>query len=233
MPKAGEDAEYCEDAIAAASDSVSHELRVAVADGASSGSFSGVWARLLAMAFVNQAFSNAGDMASRLGPLAVAWSSDVFGRQLPWHALERAKRGAFSTIAGLAIGVDGHWRATAIGDSCVFLIRENEVLKSFPLTRAEEFSNNPVLIASDPTKNDGLVATFRETDGHAKSGDMFLLATDAFSQFVIEYSNKGSDLRSMIAALEGGRHAQTLVNANRRMDRLHNDDIAVVIVRVS
>ncbi len=44
---------------------------------------------------------------------------------------------------------DNSWEAMAIGDSCLFQIRGDEVITSLPLASAGEFNNRPALMSTN------------------------------------------------------------------------------------
>ena len=43
---------------------------------------------------------------------------------------------------------EGYWKVAAYGDSCIFHIRNSNLIKSFPLSYSSEFNNTPNLISS-------------------------------------------------------------------------------------
>jgi hypothetical protein len=115
----------------------------------------------------------------------------------------------------------------------MFQIRDDEILACFPLSHVQDFNNHPLLIASDPLKNERLADMFREASGGAVAGDVFLLATVAFSEFVIGQCYDKRILRSLLLSLSRQATAQMIIDQNRKQDLLHNDDVAIVVVRVS
>src|SRR6516225_6410565 len=126
--------------------------RFAVADGASETSYAALWARLLVEGFV----------ATGLKPSAVdlwltdlrhQWSAEVDNEPLPWYAEIKREQGAAATLLGLQIrprgpNDKGMWRAFALGDTCLFRVREDRLLRPLPLSASKEFNNRPPLIGS-------------------------------------------------------------------------------------
>jgi hypothetical protein len=231
--KVGENIADCEDALAVACARPGRGLRAAVADGASSSAFSGYWAALLTQSFVAAPIRSEAELLERLPALTERWNAHVYGRNLPWHALKRAMRGAFAALAGVEVeaGAPAAWRGFALGDSCVVHLRAGAVLRSEPIAVAAAFANDPVLISTDAERNAGIEAELRLFGGELMPGDTLLLATDALAQFVLTAAEAGaSGLGKLLAALERGDGA---IEAGRAVGSLRNDDIAVIVIRVS
>lgn len=155
LPKAGNaDAEY-EDAFWPAEGSAAQPLqgfRCAVGDGATETSFSGNWARLLTRRWCEEA--NRTGFLESLPSRQQEWERQIEPVPMAWYAEEKARAGAYSSLLGLAFseaapedeGSTG-WQAIAVGDSCLFHLSSN-VVKSFPLTRSDDFNSRPYLISS-------------------------------------------------------------------------------------
>ena len=118
LPKSGNSAEEYEDAFAASPE----HGRFAVADGASESSFAGLWARLLVEGFVKEA-RKPWEETGWLKPLHERWAAEVNRRPLPWYAEMKRQEGAFATLLGFALRSPDHWRAVAVGDSCLIQVR--------------------------------------------------------------------------------------------------------------
>ncbi|MDE2483273.1 MAG: protein phosphatase 2C domain-containing protein [bacterium] len=239
LPKLGERVADCEDSFCLLNDRETGALRATVADGASSASFSGIWAQLLAQAFAAVPYD--GDwraLEERLRTLSAAWTRAVFSRNLPWHAIERAKRGSFATIAGLGLERDpegGVWSAFALGDSCIFHVRDGRIETALPLADAAAFGNNPMLLSTDAERNAGLGDEFVVHRGRWRQGDIFLLATDAVSQAVCAMNANDPDnlpeLLRACADCDDERRAAFFDSA-RTERRIKNDDIAVLSIEM-
>jgi hypothetical protein len=125
--------------------------RFAVADGATESGFADIWARLLVERF---ATSDDADLvpweASWIEDLRKSWLDEArellvanFGEhELPWYVENSLRRGALATVLGLVISggeSEYRWRATAIGDTCLFHTRNGELLRHMPIERASGF----------------------------------------------------------------------------------------------
>src|SRR5688572_4132402 len=107
LQKAGNTEDEYEDAFAPGTpvEGSFDEFRCAVADGATETSFSGLWAQILADAYVEQRLTRL--HAELLAPLSSQWHAAITARTahkpLPWYAVEKLEKGAFSSLMGLCI----------------------------------------------------------------------------------------------------------------------------------
>src|SRR2546427_3485770 len=153
-PKAGNQESEYEDAFWPERPLISRKnvtFRFAVGDGATETSFSGIWAKQLVRAFCKGELEGK-EFPQRLSLLREKWHRIVSRKPMPWYAEEKIRSGAFAAILGLVLndssepGEDGKWNALAIGDSCVFQLREKELVASFPIQSSDQFNNSPVLL---------------------------------------------------------------------------------------
>jgi hypothetical protein len=224
LQKAGNSSDEYEDAFApsvvpAAADCP--EFRCAIADGATETSFSGLWAQILVDAFVSQRLAHVKPEA--VDALSAHWRAAIDSRHkpLPWYALEKLERGAFSSLLGLTIRADGNWRALCVGDSCLFHVRPQQAIRAFPYHLPDQFNNHPALIS---TRLDASVAA-RTARGKWKNGDYFLLMTDALAHFFLSQRR----LRVRLAADGLDQAGFEQVVANARGERIcRNDDVTLV-----
>jgi hypothetical protein len=161
-------------------------VRLAVADGATETSFSGLWARLLVSSYGRGRLT--GDAAAdELRRIRRVWRRAVGQKPLPWYAEEKLRSGAFSSLAGLELfpaekgaAIAGDWQAAAIGDSCLVQVRGNDLVCSFPFAHSDEFNSRPRLVSSlDTDDPDDLAAN--TISGSWQAGDFFYLMTDALA----------------------------------------------------
>ena len=178
VPKLGSSVHEYEDAIAWNR----RHARFAVADGASASAFARLWAQLLVRGYVAGQL-RATWLETDLSPLQQQWSCRVEQRELPWYALEQARRGAFAALAGLTVGLDGTWTALAVGDTCLFQVRDAALQTALPLSEPEAFDSRPLLLGSRPAANLALRAqgAIVCAEGTWRPGDAFLLMSDALA----------------------------------------------------
>ena len=228
-PKQGSsDAEY-EDALAWSRDGQGPS-RFAVADGASESSFARLWAGLLVEAYACGALPQT-TLARDLAPLQQRWRADVGARPLPWYVAEKTKAGAFAALAGLTLGADGGWCAVAIGDCCVFQVRDDALVTAFPLEDAAAFDNRPLLISSNPERNGRLPEFAPVTCGAWERGDTFLLMSDALAAYFLRGVLDERRTPSGVLAF-GKRGFRRWLEGLRAAGAIRNDDVSLLKVQV-
>ncbi len=240
LPKAGNSAEEYEDAWAVGDEAVEAAecFRCAVADGATEASFSGLWARLLTQGYCDGALPDA-PVLSDFAPQQAVWSREVAAIPLPWYAEEKARSGAFSSLLGLriaaAVGPDGgRWTALAVGDSCLFQVRNDNLLTAWPLDAAESFTNSPMLLSSNPARNIALAEHLVLHAGEWVPGDAFYLLTDALAcWFLLAYEAGGRPWNDLDTVAVSDAPAFVEWIADLRAERiLRNDDVTLLRVVV-
>lgn len=155
-------------------------FRCALGDGATESSFSGPWARMLVRAYCRRQLDGP-EWERTLKHLGAAWRRDVSSGPLPWYAEQKLEQGAFSSLLGVWFGEDGRWRATAVGDTCLFHRRGCDLMAAFPLSKSDDFSSSPVLISSVWRNNFRRTECVGQACGRWRRGDAFFLMTDAIA----------------------------------------------------
>jgi hypothetical protein len=221
LPKQGHSAAEYEDAFAGDP----QRGRFAVADGASESAFAGPWARLLVGAYVQVA----GPWSAWLPAARKQWRAEVQGRELPWYAEAKVEEGAYAALLGMAFEKD-RWQGEAVGDSCLFQVRDGQLRLAFPIRRSADFGNRPSLLGSRRTL-DGAARTRRlRMQGSCQPGDRFLLMTDALAQWFltsIEAARRPwDDLHDLRSEDQFARWLEKLRSARA----LRNDDVTLIQV---
>ena len=158
--------------------------------------------------------------------------------RIPWHGEAKARAGAFATLLGLAIGSapddSGRlsWQAMAVGDSCLFVVRDGRLRLSFPLEDPAEFDNNPALVCSNPDNAGGLWESVRRSSGECAPGDLLILATDALACWLLAEHAAGERPWETLLALDPPAWAGW-VGERRRNGSMRNDDTTLVIIEVA
>jgi hypothetical protein len=237
LQKDGNSAEEYEDAFAVDQREMAPGLvlRLAIADGATETLFSGLWARLLADAYCNGELTTLRFDAS-LASLQNEWSRQVGTNSETWYGERKASLGASSTFLGLSVSQEsgdskqrGEWRAIAVGDSCLFQIRDNNLIAAFPNTKSSQFDSRPFLLSSNPQGNMPLSDAMANHRGSWEAGDEFFLMTDAVAQWFLAAFEQG---RSPWRDIRG--HATTedefvrWISNTRKQGSLRNDDVTLV-----
>ena len=226
-PKAGNAAHEYEDAYAVGTDA----LRLAVADGASETSFARQWAELLVEGFVQEAPS-AAELHDWVAPLQATWAEGQKGKATAWYAERKAQDGAFSSLLGLTIDQE-RWRALAVGDSCLFVVRAGKLTRAFPLERSEQFNNSPSLLSSKARANAGVWDQVAVVEGELQASDRLLLMTDALAQWFLVESEMGRRPWAALAKLASPEQFTAFIDCLRAGGALRNDDVTLVSLEVA
>jgi hypothetical protein len=222
VPKVGHAPDECEDAAAGDPDAG----RFAVADGASESYAAGEWARLLTEAFV--ATGPTGDW---LKTPREAWQREAAGSAVSWYAEDKFARGGHATFLGVTVRpADGGpaWEAIAVGDACLFHVRDGSCVASFPLTRGTEFNGAPMLVNSR-----GGVPAWKAGRGRLEPGDALLLTTDALAQHLLESAEAGAFPGPALRGLEEDDDFALWVAMAREAGKLRNDDVALGVIELA
>ncbi|NHC37435.1 protein phosphatase 2C domain-containing protein [Scytonema millei] len=223
---------------------------VALADGASTSLYPQKWAEILVKSFCHVA-ENPIESIRRsheewLQPSQEIWRQYYLSKlQSPnrkwWQGGSDIKNRGSATFLGLQLQnlelqnlepyTKSQWQAVAVGDTCLFkLEQETGNLLTFPLTAAREFKGTTLCFESLPE-----YASFppQFTAGWYECGDIFLLATDALSQwFLADYEAQGEDWKKMFY-FQNQHDFAGFINKLRQQKLIKNDDTTLVVIRVS
>ena len=215
--------------------------RVAISDGASESAFAREWAKILTGAFVARPPDLCGltedSLLDWLASAQEEWRACVPWDRIPWHGEAKARAGAFATLLGLTIGAAPDnsrrlsWQAVAVGDSCLFVVRDDRLWLSFPLEDPAQFDNSPALVCSNPANAGELWEEVRRHSGECAPGDLFILASDALACWFLANSAAGEKPWKILLALDSSRW-DAWVGEQRRGGLMRNDDTTVVIIKV-
>lgn len=205
--------------------------RFAVADGASESSFAATWAKLLVEGFV-AAEGQPWRGLAWLGPARQQWADEVDPRPLPWYAEEKREQGAHATLLGIAFA-GGSWRAVAVGDSCLFRLRDGKLGRTFPLAHSSNFGNQPALLGSRGQPAD-TPSDSRRARGKWRPGDRFLLMTDALAEWMLrrheQKQRPAEDIVRLLAESVPQDAFAAWVEERRNGHDLRNDDVTLVVI---
>ena len=220
--KLGETAESCEDRVAVRA--LDGTLRIGVSDGATTSSFSAQWADLLTNWFVERRAHATPKAIERVLPvLGSRWLKDVRSRPLPWHAEEKILEGSFATFLGVSVEGGTSLRAIAIGDSCLFHVRADAMLSSFPYETAEQFASRPVLLSTSARANAVVGAAIAHTEFELAPGDLVIAASDGLAQWLMRSHEAGVPRWEIFADTQT---LEAVVDEERYERRMRNDDVA-------
>ena len=239
--KAGNRPDECEDASRVVYSVHANEARIALCDGASESAFARSWAQILVEAFVRRP-PDLSDLSGPvltgwLGPCEKKWSQAVPWEHIPWHGEAKTRAGALAALLALTIDLQPNssggfpWQAAAVGDCCLFVVRDDDLQLAFPMDSASQFNNTPSLICSNPANNRGLWGRVRQLRGEFRSGDVVILSSDALAAWLLqEYESGGRpwEILLLLTQAEWGDWVQ-----ERRAERsMRNDDTTAIIIPV-
>ncbi len=215
--------------------------RAAVSDGASESAFAGEWANALTDSFAARPPDLPGlteyAFNAWLAPAQDDWHADVPWDSLPWHGEAKARAGAFATLLGLVVWAAPDdssrlsWQAMAVGDSCLFIVRDDRLWLSFPLENAAEFDNSPALVCSNPANAGELGEELRLQSGSCAAGDIFILTTDALACWFLAQDAAGEKPWETLLALDSSEWDHW-VEEQRQAGSMRNDDTTLVVIEV-
>lgn len=192
------------------------------------------------------------ELVEWLRPLQRFWHEGINWATLPWFAEEKARQGAFAAFLGIcferaeadkrgtlflnraAAGSGkrgGRWEALAVGDSCLFQIRENTLLRAFPVEEASAFDSRPTLMSSNEEYNETAVGALRTAEGDFASDDLFVLATDALGKWFLARHESGEQPWQILLGLRTAQDFENFVGGLRATMEMRNDDTTLVLVR--
>jgi hypothetical protein len=253
LPRQGYGLEECQDALAGDAE----RGRFAIADGAAESPYSALWAQLLVEEFVRQS-ECLPPWTSWLPSLQERWSAAIRhlpaavhhpplaladnglrigddGPGVPWYLEPGLVQGAFATFLGLVIEGTS-WFALAVGDSCLFQVRQGELIRAFPVMRAADFSNAPWLIGSRTSPVEVPHKYGLQQKGDCQPRDHLWMMTDALAQWFLVQAESGGKpwlaLEPLVHATEDDAQQAFAVwiEGLRAARQLRNDDVTLLAV---
>jgi hypothetical protein len=252
LPKDGNSPEEYEDAFCPSFEQKEldeNKHRFAVADGSSEGLLSGEWAKHLVKHYCENDVhgENLEDFLKPAYKSWDNWKTEVYfpartdaNKPILWFEEPGLEEGAFSTLLGICfkegeLSQSGTWEAISVGDSCVFQIRNHELVAAFPIKKSNEFDNRPFLIGSKPSRNRDIVSAFRVINGTFQSDDRFFLMTDALACWFLEqHEGNEADWRFIydLQTDEGCGCFGDYVQDLRNKKKIKNDDVTLIRIDV-
>ena len=214
----------------------------AISDGATESAFAREWAKALTDAFVRRTPDlcdlTEDSLYDWLASAQEEWRAGVPWDRIPWHGEAKARRGAFATLLGLTVRVapdDSRllsWQAMAVGDSCLFIVRDDQLWVSFPLEDAAHFDNSPALVCSNPANAGEVWETVHLSSGECAPGDRIILASDALACWFLARDAVGENPWVTLQALVDRSRWSAWVEDQRRAGLMRNDDTTLVIIEI-
>jgi hypothetical protein len=207
-----------------------HQVSLALSDGATESSFAREWANELVTAFVHRHLQQ--DIQNEKSWLLVGqqtWQQWLAHQNLSWFAKRKAGEGAFATFLSLEIFDDCHWQSLAVGDSCLFVVRDRHLQNSFPLQNSSEFNHRPRLIG---TYTDIENIRINQVKGIVQAGDRFYLTTDAIACWIFKQLETNQNPWLKLDELSSQELFADWVNKLRDRHEIANDDTTLLCLEV-
>lgn len=207
-----------------------------VADGVSSSLFAGVWASILTAAVVadppDPADPNA--FGRWLANRRAAWSQQIDASNLPWFQKVKLKQGAFSTLLWIRLNPSGSeygMQCWAVGDCCLFHVRGERLLRSFPILNSAELDANPLALGSLDLNHDQYLR-FATFDDGCSPGDTLVLCTDALAGWALkEYESGRTPAWDRLWSLSEDAWRAEIIE-QRAAQQIRYDDTTLLLLRV-
>jgi len=229
-PKEGNADDQYEDAYAITKSA--NRVTIAVADGASSAVFAREWAILLTQSFANDPTSaglpeREDEVKRRIGELGKSWRESVQDKATSWYAQEKLPQG--SSAALLVVQWDllhRTFRASSIGDVCLFVVRDNRLKYAFPLTKSTKFDDRPYLVTTEIASGATKLPPVTRFGAPYEPEDRFLILTDAWAAyFLTEWEARRKPWNELPP---GPTHLARWLKQRRDSGKLKNDDVTLV-----
>lgn len=122
------------------------------------------------------------------------------------------------------------WRAAALGDSCLFHLRDDRLVQAFPVGAAEDFGTVPDLFGSRNHDAALLACRTRFAEGWCVPGDRLFLMTDALAAWFLSATDQGGAVRQLLefSGPDDLGAFTAWLQGLRQDQQLRNDDVAVV-----
>lgn len=208
--------------------------RFALSDGASAAVRAKDWSDLLVRSYCSEPLPHTPvEAAAWVGRAAAAMPASAQSGVPDYLAARMAAKPSFATLCGFVLGPSSRksgsrtWEAVAVGDSCLFHLRDGVCIESFPITSYTEFNDNPPLLSTSSEQTASALRHLRTTSGVYMPGDTLLLCTDAVAEWALRESAVTQEVWSILAAIDHQRF-QLLIETLRDADAIENDDCTLL-----
>jgi serine/threonine protein phosphatase PrpC len=208
---------------------------IALSDGATQGYESGAWANILVNSYINNPSNRASTFLRLLIQASTSFNRELNQKNIKVEnkAIESLiqqtkEKGSYCTFIGVEI--NGHnVQVASYGDSVLFHFRNGELIHSIPTDNSsilDEYSN--FLNTNVVEKTDFFVEkNFISTSLSLEKDDVVVLASDAFSKYMLDNHSSLNDL-FQISSFDD---FYNYIDGKWNNDSLEDDDISIVIYK--
>jgi len=214
----------------------------AIADGASQSFYPNIWAELLVNKFCQNPEINQQNWQTWLVPIQNKWLLEVEQRVTKAETEKRPvwvtnknrlnfREAGTSTFIGLQF-LDDQVKVSIVGDSCLFILKGNELKQTYLLKSSKDFNDRPAYFASYPKNNQCVPSFFDIPLDSKKSQDCFhfILATDALSEYIFNCREQEKNIFNTLLKISSQEQFENFVAEVRNADhiRMKNDDVTLI-----
>jgi hypothetical protein len=215
----------------------------AIADGVSSSLFSASWARILTRAVVDDPpyVDDPQSLPEWFNLHRKAWSEPIDEGSLAWHQKPKFKLGAQTTLLWIEIYVAdpeatgtrdaSQVYAYAIGDTCLFHVRDDKVIRAFPICDSQAFQQDPQVIASIDQQRDHLLE-FDKLETYCQAGDYLVLCTDAVAAWATARMENGAPPKWRSYWNRSQEEWQQEIIDLRQRQEMRADDATLLLLKI-
>ncbi|MFE5290500.1 hypothetical protein ACFRAQ_36615 [Nocardia sp. NPDC056611] len=239
-------------------------VTASICDGATESVLAKDWAQLLASISATRAHADpeffetgrvfeefAKEVVNHWGPWVDEYESlrAAQGRPLKWYEQQKLSGSTFATLLSVRVtpihlpdrhsaqqppSAEWRWQAAALGDSCLFHIRDDVPVQSFPVEQVEEFGTTPDLFGSRNHDSGLLTARTRFAEGLCRPGDRLLLMSDALAAWFMTADDCAAATRELLeySGPHDAAEFSAWLGGLRARRELRNDDVALIRIDV-
>ena len=205
----------------------------AIADGATQGFKSEIWAKLLVDNFVRTPTFTPENLIEDFKRYASNFKQQDFCVKTDNPAFrlagERKKQqGAYATFMGIKF-IDNKLAYISSGDVCGFLIRKNNI-HPFPHNNIDDLENDKGFLGTQPLLEDKVMTgQFKDATTTLEANDIIILATDAIARLLLKEKEQVNTLLSLSSYDSFYQYILNLWETKK----LEEDDITICIIEPS
>lgn len=226
------------DEIEDAAEAAAERGRYAISDGASTSGFSKLWSRLLVNHFVLHTEAGIRNWSKWLPEVQAKWLAELKHVDIPWFGEEQYARGAFATFLSMIVSDQEHdvvrYQAEVVGDSCLFHVRGERLIRVFPIERSEDFDSFPKLVGSRCQAMEIEEKRSVSIEGTINSGDQIVLMSDALAEWTLtEHEAHRPPWRELDGLIRAGctnDQFEGWIAELRARRELRNDDVVCMVI---
>lgn len=206
----------------------------AISDGVSRSSFANIWSKKIVEEFIKNPFQtkiiDKVFLEKWLYPVKVSLDEEILKLNIDSMILNIAKEnGSAATLLGVQIKKEKKKKRIhlwAVGDTNIFQIRQNKIYNLFPIKKLDGFTSRTYAIVSFLDKNN---IDFQYDEWSIKSGDILILATDAFSHWFLDSCLKGQKPWKKI--IKNMSKINEFIEKLRHTKKIENDDVTFIMIK--